>query len=74
MIEIEVHGDQPPETLADLIASTLHGVPVRDASVVETGKLVRQQREQDEDRRPSHHDMQTVNFQTIDDDLDWSDV
>ena len=74
MIEIEVKGEEEPKALAELIASTLHGEPVADASVMQTGKLVREVQEQDETRRPSVHELETVNFQTIDDDLDWSDV
>lgn len=74
MIEIEVRGGQDPQALAELIASTLHGMPVPDPTMVETGKLVRQQLEDAETRRPSLHDMQTVNFETLDEDLDFSDV
>lgn len=74
MIEIEVRGGQDPQALAELIASTLHGMPVPDPSVAETGKRVRAQQEDAETRRPSLHDMQTVNFETIDEDADWTDV
>ncbi|MBA3452878.1 MAG: hypothetical protein H0T42_07295 [Deltaproteobacteria bacterium] len=75
MIEIEVRGGgQEPQALAELIASTLHGTQVSDASVVETGKLVRAQQEDAEIKRPSLHDMQTINFETIDEDCDWTDV
>lgn len=74
MIEIEVRGGQDPQALAELIASTLHGTPVPDPSMVETGKLVRAQQEEAEIRRPSVHDMQTVNFETLDEDIDFSDV
>ncbi len=74
MIEIEVKGGAAPEALAELIASTLHGQPVDDATLVQTGKLVRERQEEAELARPSVHDLETVNFQTIDDDLDWSDL
>jgi hypothetical protein len=74
MIAIEVRGGQEPQALAELIASTLHGTPVADSSVVETGKIVREQQEAAEGRRPSVNDMQTVNFQTIEEDLDWTDI
>jgi hypothetical protein len=74
MIAIEVRGGQEPQALAELIASTLHGMPVADSSVVETGKLVREQQEAAEGRRPSVNDMETVNFQTIEEDLDWTDI
>ena len=39
-----------------------------------TGKLVREQQEQAELARPSVHDMETVNFQTLDDEVDFSEV
>lgn len=74
MIEIEVRGGQNPQALAELIASALHGTPVADPSVAETGKLVRAEQEDAEARRPSLHDMQTVNFETIDEDCDWTEV
>ncbi len=74
MIEIEVRGGQDPQALAELIASTLHGTQVADSSIVETGKMVRARQEDAESKRPSLHDMQTVNFETLDEDLDFSDV
>lgn len=74
MIEIEVKSGPAPEALAELIAATLHGQPTEDATMATTGKLVREQQEQAELKRPSVHDMQTVNFQTVDDEVDFSDV
>lgn len=74
MIEIEVRGGQDPQALAELIASTLHGTQVPDPSIVETGKMVRAQQEEAEIKRPSVHDMQTVNFETLDEDIDFSEV
>lgn len=76
MIEIEVKGGYEPEVLAELIAATLHGhIPAETQSpAATTGKLVREQQEQAEQRRPSHDQIETVNFTTIDDDLDWSDL
>lgn len=75
MIEIEVKGSDP-QALAELIASTLHGhaLPNPGSAVAETGKRVREEQEQQEQTRPSHQEMDTVNFQTIDDDLDWSEI
>ena len=76
MIEIEVKGGYDPQALAELIAATLHGhVPADTQSpAVTTGKLIREQQEEAERRRPSHDQIETVNFVTIDDDLDWSDI
>lgn len=73
MIEIEVMSPAP-EALAELIAATLHGQPTEDPGVATTGKLVRDQQERAELARPSVHDMDTVNFQTVDDEVDFSDV
>lgn len=76
MIEIEVKGSRDPQVLAELIASTLHGHPgdTQDASLAEAGKRVRAEQEAAEITRPSQQEMDTVNFQTIDDDLDFSEV
>jgi hypothetical protein len=76
MIEIHVDGDDEPEVLADLIASTLHGnlVPDPQSDLATVGKLVREQLEEDERRRPSREQAETVDFAKIDDETDWSDV
>ena len=75
MIEIEVKGGDP-QALAELIEATLHGhIPSNaQSSSATTGKLVREQQEAAERRRPSHDQIETVNFTTIDDDLDWTDL
>jgi hypothetical protein len=76
MIEIEIKGDGKRDALAELIASTLHGHVVDDprTDLVLAGKLVRREQEDAEQRRPSQHDIETVNFKLIDDDQDWSDI
>ncbi len=76
MIEIEVKGTRDPQALAELIASTLHGhaVPHPGSSTAETGKRIREEQEDAERNRPSHEEMETVNFSTIDDDLDWTEI
>ncbi len=76
MIEIEVKGSSDPQALAELIAATLHGhIPANQSSpAVMTGQLVREQQEAAERRRPSHDQIETVNFSTIDDDHDWSEI
>ena len=75
MIEIEVKGGDP-QALAELIEATLHGHIPADAQspAVTTGQLVREQQEEAERRRPSRDQIETVNFTTIDDDADWSDL
>ena len=74
MIDVQIEGGDPH--LAELIASTLHGLPVPDpgGSAAQAGKFVREQQEEDEVRRPSREEIQTVNFALIDDETDWSDV
>jgi hypothetical protein len=76
MIDIQIRGDGNPQVLADLIASTLHGHPVPDPSsdLAAVGKLVREQIEQAEARRPSREQIETVDFAKIDDETDWSDL
>ncbi len=76
MIEIEVKGSSDPQALAELIAATLHGHIPSDAQspAVTTGQLIREQQEDAERRRPSHDQIETVNFTTIEDDADWSDL
>lgn len=76
MIEIEVKGGCDAQALAELIAATLHGhIPMDTQSpAVTTGKLVREQQEAAERRRPSRQQMDTVNFQTIDPENDWTDL
>jgi hypothetical protein len=76
MIEIEVKGGDDPQALAELIAATLHGQVIADpmSPATTTGKLIREQQEEAERKRPSHDQIETVNFETIDDDLDWSDL
>ena len=75
MIEIRLTGDDP-EVYAQLVASTLYGHPIADPdpTLACTGKLVRDQQEQEERRRPSRHAMPTVDFQRIDPEDDWTDV
>lgn len=75
MIEIEVKGGRP-EVLAELIVSAVEGRPVGhpDEAVAQAGQLAREQMEAAESRRPSRHEIETVNFQTLDEDEDWTDV
>jgi hypothetical protein len=74
MIEIEVMSGPAPQALAELIAATLHGTATDDPGMATTGKIVREQQERAELARTSVHDMETVNFQTLDDEVDFSDV
>lgn len=74
VIDIQIDGGD--QHLSELIASTLHGHPIPDpaSSAAQVGKLVRQQQEELESKRPSREQLETVNFALIDDETDWSDV
>ena len=74
MIDVQIEGGD--QHLAELIASTLHGHPVPDpsSSAAQVGKFVREQQEEQEIRRPSREEIQTVNFALIDDESDWTDI
>ena len=76
MIQIEIKSDGEPQVLADLIASTLHGhvIPDPESDLAQVGKLVRQQQDEAEEKRPSREEIETVDFALIDPELDWSDV
>jgi hypothetical protein len=75
MIDVQIDA-KDPQALAELIAGTLHGhIPADPASpAAQMGKLVREQQEEAERRRPSREEIQTVNFTTIDPEEDFSDV
>lgn len=76
MIDIQIKDDGDPQVLADLIASTLHGhiAPDPQSDLAAVGKLVREELERAERKRPSRQQVETVNFAKIDDETDWSDV
>ena len=76
MIDVQIKDSTKPETLAELIEATLHGLVPTDptSSAAQVGKLVREQQADAEARRPSRHDLATVSFSTIEPDDDWTDV
>lgn len=74
MIEIEIKADKDPRALAELIASAVNGQPAADPSVSAAGKTVRDAQEQEEQKRGPWTDAETVNFATLDEDNDWSDL
>lgn len=76
MIEIEIKAGGDPQVLAELIATTIYGVPASEpeSELNTVGRLVREEQEKDEQRRPSRQQIDTVNFALIDDELDWSDL
>jgi hypothetical protein len=72
MIDIQIKQGGDP-ALAQMIAST-HGEDVRDPAVEQVATLLREHQEEDVRSRPSHHELQTVDFDKLDPDNDWSDV
>ena len=73
MIDIQIKADRGEKTLAQMIAST-QGENVVDPAVAQVGSLVRSHQAEQEKQRPSAHDLQTVDFQKLDPETDWSDV
>jgi len=74
MIEIEIKAGKEPHALAELIASAVHGQPAESASVTAAGQQVRDAQEREEQKRGPWTDAETVNFATLDEENDWSDV
>jgi hypothetical protein len=72
MIHIQVK-DRDPRVLADLIASmqSLDEVGLLQAP---QGEFLRQFIAQQVAERPSHNELETVNFKQLDDETDWTDV
>lgn len=73
MIYIQVKSDRDPRVLAQLIASTQSAAPVDPKLAVEA-TMLREHQAQAERDRPSWQTLDTVNFQKIDDDNDWTDL
>jgi hypothetical protein len=71
MIYIQVTAEGDPGALADLIQSTQRA-PTDPAAPQDD--LVREFIAQQDAERPSHDEIDTVNFQRLDDDNDWTDV
>jgi hypothetical protein len=73
MIDIQIKTGQGEKALAQMIAST-QGENVADPAVAQVGALVRDHQAEQEKARPSVNDLQTVDFQKLDAETDWSDV
>ncbi len=73
MIDIHIQTGGNPQPLAELIAST-QGEEIVDPGLAQIATELRAERVIDELDRPSRHDLETVNYQKLDDDNDWSDV
>lgn len=70
MIEIRVKSDRDPRVLADLIAQT-HDT---DQEADKVRKDVHEARQELSRERPSRQEIETVNFQRLDSENDWTDV
>jgi hypothetical protein len=73
MISIQVTAEGDPHALADLISSTERAsepaIPANPAQ-----EFLREYITQQDAERPSHDEIDTVNFKRLDDDNDWTDV
>lgn len=76
MIDIQVSCGRDPQDLANAIAATLHGIvpDAPDGAALTVGRMVRAAQERAETERSSWNDLPTVNFETMDEDEDWSSV
>jgi hypothetical protein len=75
MIEIEVKGSPGPQALAELIEATLYSQGTTPGSaVLATTHRLHEEQEEAVRTRPSRDELDTVNFTTIDDDDDWTEV
>jgi hypothetical protein len=76
MTDIQVSCGSHPQDLANVLAATLHGIVPTDpdAEAITVGRLVRETQERAERERRSWHDMPTVNFETLDEEDDWTEV
>lgn len=73
MIYVQVKDDRDPSVLAELIAST-HGGEEIDPKLEVDARLVKAVRQHLEAERPPREELETVNFQRLDDENDWTDV
>ena len=73
MIDIQIKTGRGAKALEQMIAST-QGEPVHDPAVAQVASLVRNHQAEQEKSRPSVNDLETVDFQKLDAETDWSDV
>ncbi len=74
MLYIQVKSDRDPRVLADLIAHAQGTAKTVDPKLAVEAQLVRAVREQAEAERPPREERETVNFQRLDDENDWTDI
>jgi hypothetical protein len=73
MIYIQVKSDRDPRVLADLIAQA-HGTEAVDEKLAVEANLVREVRQAIEAERTPRQELETVNFQRLDSENDWTDL
>jgi hypothetical protein len=73
MLYIQVKSDRDPHVLAELIAST-QDPQATSQHVAPESQFVRDFIAQETQARPAHDELETVNFQRLDDENDWTDV
>ena len=74
MISIRVKADRDPSVLADLIETTQTAAGSGTALPTPDDELLRALIAQQVAEPPSHHELDTVDFQRLDDENDWTDV
>lgn len=70
MINVQVKADRDPQALAELIAQA-HGTAEVEGKHADQVNEVRQELRAE---RPSRQELETVNFQRLDSENDWTDV
>ena len=73
MLYIQIKSDRDPKALADLIASQESNHPVDPMLEIEA-MMLREHHEQVERDRPTCHELETVNYQKLDADNDWTEI
>jgi len=75
MIEIEIKAAHAPEALASVIATAQGDADVDPFSAVgRAATPVQSHQQAAEEARPSRNELETVDFQKLDPDSDWSDL
>ena len=73
MIYVQVKSDRDPRVLADLIKQS-HGNEAAAGKHADEATLVREVRKEIEATRTPRQDLETVNFQRLDSENDWTDL
>ena len=74
MLYIQIKSDRDPKVLADLIAASQESRDPVDPKLEIEATMLREHQEQVERDRPTCHELETVNYQKLDEDNDWTDL